>query len=47
MTKKLHGCDTSWNPVVETSLTLAARLTLLLNHLHRVLATVEVAYSEV
>lgn len=47
MMKKLHGCDTSWNPVVETSLTLAARLTLLLSHLHRVLATVEVAYSEV
>jgi len=47
MMKRLLGCVMSWNPVVEASLTSAVHLTLLLNHLHQVSATVEVVYSEV
>ena len=44
MMKRLRDCVMSWNPVVEASLTSVGRLTLLLNHLHQVSATVEVAY---
>jgi hypothetical protein len=47
MMKRLRDCVMSWNLVVEVSLMLAARLTLLLNHLHQVWATVEEVYSEV